>query len=174
MSPSLRAETCHRPVRPGSTRVRKVAELGWELFQVVIREGPGTYQAHFSFQDAPQLRQFVQAHAPQQEADSRQHAGVVFQFEEAAPLDMILGMVFKPGVQNLSPSSVHGAELPYGDAAAVEAFAHLPVEGGATAQKLDPQGGAAITGRLRINSGSATIWSIQRFKDGCGGSAGSS
>ena len=115
---------------------------------MIIGQRPRTHQAHLAVQHAPELRQLIEAGAPQQFPDHRQHPRIAAQLEIAPPLRPILRMLPEPFFQQTIAVQIHRPQFPHSDAAAVEALAHLAIERRAAARSLIHTAATAITGRL--------------------------
>ncbi len=59
-------------------------ELGGKLVHVIVRQGTRPHQAHLTRQNAPELWQFVETGAAQEETDDRKHARIALQLKDDA------------------------------------------------------------------------------------------
>ena len=85
-----------------------------------LHDGPGSYEAHFAFQDVPELGEFVEAGLAEEGA-ALCDAGVVFQFEFLIPFRLRRRVRGQEMFQHFLGVHAHGPEL-----VAVEFFPVLP------------------------------------------------
>src|SRR5688572_2143876 len=98
------------------------------MLHVIVREGPGTYQAHVASKDRPELWQLVDAEPSEEAADDRNQPRIV--------LDLIPRLTLLPPFRSgaeillelLLRVALHGADLRHRDATAIESCAGLNEE----------------------------------------------
>ena len=111
-----------------------------------LHDRPGSYEAHFAFQDIPELGEFVEAGLTEEGA-ALCDAGVVFQFEFLIPFRLCRGVRSQEVFQHFLGVHAHGPEL-----VAVELFPvlpHSPVfeDHRARGVVIDPDGNGQKDGR---------------------------
>src|SRR3989449_7911652 len=135
------------PAEPWTHLMPERAEVGAELREVVVRERPGTDQAHVAGDDVPELGQLVDAEPAQPPPDVRDHARVVQELHARVPLEPGLGMIRQVGDQALLSIGHHRPKLPDADPSAAQPRPLLAVERRARADQLDGDGGHGDHGR---------------------------
>lgn len=109
---------------PHSRNSRKYRVVFIDIFPVSwlfrLHDGPRSYEAHFAFQDVPELGEFVEAGLPEEGA-ALCDAGVVFQFEFLIPFRLRRGVCGEEVFQHFLGVHAHGPEF-----VAVEFFPVLP------------------------------------------------
>ena len=124
MLPALRTVICQRPVMPGRTRRRSSRNAGEKCLHVVVRKRTRADEAHVAPQHRPQLRQLVDAEAPEQAADDGDQPRIVLQLVARLPFvaqpriggEMLLEPAFRvaphrPDLRNRDPASVEAGAI---------------------------------------------------------------